>query len=125
MSVKFKDYSDAKSVIGWFDVDPTFDPSWRNWMTTRVYAFVPELHDCVEELSAFSELAELANVTIKSEKGNLGILKDERLTVDQIKVAAGLKKDEVTNRPRPVRVDKALLICFAANTGMMMNIQVH
>lgn len=114
MPVDFLDYSDVHRAIQWFDIDPSFDHQWVGWTSVRVYAFIPDLGSRLGDLQVtFAQIAEIANVEI-SKRPEVGIVKRERLTADQVKVAAGAKRTDNGNL-RAIRVDKALLTLFAVN----------
>lgn len=120
MAVDLAEYSDPIRAIRWFDIDPSFDAHWTSWAQLRVYAFVPNLNNMLGDLSPvnFTHLAEVANVKMAEKHAPHGIIKNERLTPAQIKVATGMKGKSGNSDARALRVDKALLTIFAINSEL-------
>lgn len=121
MSTDLKDYVDIKRLLRWLDVDPSFDPSWLSWVFKRPYSFCPSMSAAVGVIGgldfnrAIVDSEDLGKeLTRDAVYRGKGI--DERVTAEQIRFAAGLKKDG--GKLRPVRLDKALLTAYAVNKAL-------
>lgn len=114
-------YMENRHVVSWLDIDPQFDANWVSWAQMRPYVFVPELKNLIEPLAPidFPRLTSTAGdlvEAVRSTPDYNGVVKQERITNEQIKFATALST--AGGRLRPVRLDKALLILFAINTEL-------
>lgn len=121
MSTKLIDYVEIESLLRWLDVDPTFDPNWLSWVFKRPYAFCPSMSGAVGLIGgldfnrAIVDSEELGKeLTRNAAYQGKGI--DERVTAEQIRFAAGLRRE--AGKLRPVRLDKVLLTAFSINKAL-------
>jgi len=110
-------------VIQWLDIDPTFDGDWVAWSTLRTYAYVPGLRAMLNPISPlnYGRIAHVASSfqdDIHQSRSYHGLIKHENLTIEQIKILVGTNTSE-SGRPKPVRLDKALLGMYGINAELL------
>ncbi|MDQ4086392.1 MAG: hypothetical protein M3177_00010 [Pseudomonadota bacterium] len=119
MKIDPANYTDPDKVIGWLDIDPSFDSDWVGWSTLRTYAYVPGLRPMLNPISPinYGRIAHIASALqddLYQSRNYHGIIKNENLTVDQLKFLTGTSTTD-SGRLKPLRLDKVLLGLYAIN----------